>query len=87
MEGELNEYVSLSLSLSVGLLLSEVWGIITHEWATVIDEVEIERRVTLLFQKALSIHENKPFYHFIYLPIFLFLFLKCLICIQSIILL
>lgn len=40
---------SLSLALSLGLLLSEVRGIITYEWVTVIDEVEMERRVTLLF--------------------------------------
>lgn len=40
-ESELNE--------SVGLLLSEVRGIITYEQASVIDGVGMETRVTLLF--------------------------------------
>lgn len=46
-ESELNE--SASLCQSVGLLLSEVRGIITYEWIAAIDGVGMERRVTLLF--------------------------------------
>lgn len=46
-ESELNE--SASLCLSVGLLLSEVRGIITYERAAVIDGVGMETRATMLF--------------------------------------
>lgn len=53
--------MSLPLSLSAGLLLSKVRGIITCEWATVIDGVGMERKVALLFQKALSSHINNSF--------------------------
>ena len=51
-ESELNE--SVSLCLSVGLLLSEVRGVITYEWSAAVDGVWMERSVTLLMFKALS---------------------------------
>ena len=59
-EGEWIKWVCLSLS--VGLLLSEVRWIITYEWAAVIDGLGMETMVTMLFYKALSNRVNNLLY-------------------------